>query len=119
MCCWLILSCLKPSELDTLKMQFHATYQSLHPLNLIKHFFDGTGTSKPETTGSFSQKIIGIASSYISNKMVVGASKNLVKKGIGSVLQLVLAQSIANNRGAINKGIAWLLQRFVAKKNVA
>lgn len=105
-------------ELEILKQQFHATYQSLQPINLIKDFFADSRASNTIATGTFSEKIISVVSGYLSNKMVLGASKNLVRTGIGSALQLLVAKSIANNTDVINKGITWVIQRFILKKNI-
>ncbi len=101
-------------ELEILKAQLHITYQSMHPINLIKKFFGDISTLKPN--GSFFEKIIGILSNFIANKMVVSTSKNLVRKSISSVLQLSAAKSLANHTEIINKAIAWIFQRLMRKK---
>lgn len=61
--------------MEILKVQLHTTYQSLNHIHLIKIFFNYTSTIKPN--GSFGEKMMGILSNFESNKMVVGASKNL------------------------------------------
>jgi hypothetical protein len=103
-------------EFKTMKSQLQITYASLHPINVIKDLFQNVGAKQSSTHQSIGESAIGIVSSYVSDKIVAGASKQLYKNSIGSVVQLLVAKSIAQNKGIINKGIALLFQFIIDKK---
>lgn len=111
-----ILEARQKLELKVMKSQLQVAYASLHPVNVIKNFFQKIGAKQSNSRESLGQSAIGIVSGYVSNKLVAGASKQLYKKSIGSVLQLVVAKSLAQNQSIISKGIAMLFQLIIGKK---
>jgi hypothetical protein len=103
-------------EFRTMKSQLQITYASLHPINVIKDLVQNIGTIQSNTHESIGESAIGIVSNYVNNKVVESASKKLYKNSIGSVVQLLIAKSIAQNQSIINKGVALLFQLIIDRK---
>jgi hypothetical protein len=76
-------------ELYALKEQFELTYESLKPLNLIKSAFTEMTTS-PNIKGNIINNVIGIATGYLTKKVLVGSTHNPFKKILGTLLQFVI-----------------------------
>ncbi|MFE3847772.1 hypothetical protein ACFX5D_07320 [Flavobacterium sp. LB3P45] len=76
-------------ELRILKEQFEVTYASLKPLNIIKRVYSEMTTS-PDLKGNLISIVIGMATGYITKKVVVSSSHNPLKRLLGNVLQFVI-----------------------------
>ncbi|MFV8326492.1 hypothetical protein [Flavobacterium sp. ZS1P14] len=76
-------------ELYALKEQFELTYESLKPLNLIKSAFTEMTTS-PNLKGNIINNIVGMATGYLTKKVLVGSTHNPFKKIIGTLLQFII-----------------------------
>ncbi|HEX7412780.1 MAG TPA: hypothetical protein VF411_01955 [Bacteroidia bacterium] len=101
-------------ELVLLKEQFNTTYESLKPLNLIKNTFR-EAVSSPKVKNSLLATTIGLAGGYLSKKLMVGASKNPIKKIVGTLLELGVANVASKNSETI-KWVADKLINFLSKK---
>lgn len=102
------------NELVLLKEQFNTTYESLKPLNILKRQFKEMVTS-PEVKNSLLATTIGLAGGYLSKKLMVGGSKNPIKKIIGTLLELGVAKVASKNPETI-KWVADKLIHFLSKK---
>jgi hypothetical protein len=69
-----------------LKQQFHITYKSLKPVNLLKSALK-EATPSQYLMNNMLITIIGLATGYFSKRVIVGASVNRLRKLTGSVLQ--------------------------------
>lgn len=81
-------------ELTILKEQFELTYDSLKPLNIIKKAFDQMTTS-PDLKGNLLSNVIGMATGYITKKVIVRSSHNPFKRILGNVLQFVITNIVS------------------------
>ena len=81
-------------ELRILKEQFEVTYDSLKPLNIIKRVFSDMTTS-PDIKGNVLSNVIGLASGYITKKVIVRSSHNPFKRLLGNVLQFAITNLVA------------------------
>ena len=79
-----------------LKEQFYFTCKSFKLINLIKSSLSDI-VSSPHLIDSILSAAIGIATGYLSKKIFIGASGNLFRKLIGSVLQLGVTSFVARH----------------------
>lgn len=77
-------------ELQLLRQQFHITYDSLKPMNLIKKGFQDI-TSLPDIKNGLLNNAIGLATGYLSKKVLIGATRNPIKRILGTVLEFAVA----------------------------
>lgn len=81
-------------ELRLLKEQLHDTYETLKPINLIKNTFHEV-TSSPEVKNSLVNNAIGLATGYLSKKVLIGATRNPFKKILGAIVEFSIASFVA------------------------
>ena len=98
-----------------LKEQLHYLYKSLNPLNLllstIKDF-----SSSPNMLENMLGTVVGMASGYLSKKIVIGRSANIFRKLIGSVLQLGVTNVVAQHPDSIESIGQFILHKIFSKK---
>ncbi len=87
-------------ELQSLKEQFHATYESLKPVNLIKKTFHDV-TSSAEIREELITNAIGLASGYLTKKVIMGTSENPFRKILGLFLQFAIATFVTKHADTI------------------
>jgi hypothetical protein len=98
-----------------LKEQLNIAFESLKPINLLKKTVKDISAS-PELINSIIGNVAGLASGFLSNKLIVGSSGNLFKKLIGAVVQLGVARVVARHPDAIKSFGQFILQYFLQKK---
>ncbi|MBN2348159.1 MAG: hypothetical protein JXJ22_04940 [Bacteroidales bacterium] len=98
-----------------LKEQFHQTYESLKPVNLLKSTLEDI-SSAPYLTDNILSSAIGFVSGYLSKKFIVGSSGNIFRRLFGNIVQISIINLIAQNPERI-KRIGWyILQQIVNTK---
>lgn len=97
-----------------LNEQFHITYESLKPINIIKSTFKDIATS-PSLTDNLLGTVIGLASGYLTKKLVIGVSGNIFKKLLGSVLQLGVTNVVSKHPDTI-KSIGMAIFHSILRK---
>ena len=97
-----------------LKEQFSLTYESLKPINLIKSTFHDV-TSSPNLIDNILGATVGLATGYISRKIVVGGSVNLIRKLLGSVLQFGITNVVSQHPESI-KSIGQFIYQYILRK---
>ena len=75
-------------DLDDLKQQFHATYESFKPLNLIKNTFREATTS-PDVKNSFVDGALNIATGAISGNLLWGLTERPIKKILSTAFNFI------------------------------
>ena len=100
-----------------LKEHLYIAYESLKPLNLLKHTLKEI-TSSPYMIDNISGGAMGLVSGFLSKKIFVGASGNLIRKLIGSLLQFGITNVVAQNSGAIRSVGQALFHHFLHKKEL-
>jgi hypothetical protein len=98
-----------------LKEQLYITYESLKPVNLIKQTLKEISSS-PYLIDNISGSVMGLLSGFLSKKIFVGASGNLFRKLIGSILQFGVTNVVAQNSDIIKSAGQVLLQHLFRKK---
>lgn len=90
----LLLQKRQTAELIQLKEQYQYTYESLRPSNVIKSIFADMTTSA-KLKGNLINNIVGISTGYLIKKMMLGATRNPLKRTLGTLLQFAVANAVA------------------------
>ena len=98
-----------------LKEQFHFTYESLKPINILKNTFKNI-VSAPSLHDNFLGTIMGLATGYFSKKIFVGTSGNIFRKLFGSVLQFGVTKIVSQHPDTIKSFGQFIVQHFLTKK---
>src|SRR5436305_8571427 len=77
---------------EVLLNEFHATYESLKPLNVLKK-----ATSSPVVRNSLLKGAIGLGAGILSKNLIVGNAAGFVRKVVGNVLEFGIAALVANS----------------------
>ncbi len=99
-----------------LQEQLKITFESLKPINLLKKTVKDFSTS-PELIDSIIGNVAGLASGYLTNKIFVGKSGNLLKKIIGVILQLGVTKVVSQYPDAIRSFGRFIIDYFLSKKD--
>ena len=97
-----------------LKEQFYFTKECFRPGNLLKSSLRNTASS-PALIDNIIGTAIGLASGYLTKKIFIGTSGNVLRKLFGSVLQFGVTTIIAQHPDAI-KSFGRFLFQFVLQK---
>jgi hypothetical protein len=100
-----------------LKEQFHITYESLKPVNLLKGTLKDISAS-PYLIDNILGTAMGLASGYLTKKIIVNTSGNMFRKLIGSVLQLGVTNVVAKHPDAIKSFGQFIFQHIFSKKEM-
>jgi hypothetical protein len=98
-----------------LKDQFLVTYESLKPINLIKSTLKEIATS-PIIGDNVLGSIMGLATGYLSKKIVVGGSANPFRKLFGTLLQFGIANTVAKHPEIIRM-VGQYIAQFIRHRN--
>lgn len=97
-----------------LKEQFYLTYESFKPVNIIRNTLKDIALS-PNLIDNVLGTTMGIATGYLSKKIIVGGSGSLLRKFLGSLLQFGVTTIVAKNPDAI-KSIGHLVHQYFDRK---
>jgi len=106
----------RSEELALLREQFHITYDSLKPINLIKHTLKEVSSSTEIKEGLLND-VIGLATGYLTKAILVGSSANPVKKIFGTLLQFAVATVVARNSDSIKSVGKVVLNKLFKMRN--
>jgi len=98
-----------------LKEQVLITYESLKPANLIKSTLKDLSSS-PYLIENIVGSTVGIATGYVSRKIVVGASSGIIRKLFGTILQFGITNLVARHPDAIKSVGNYIIQQIFRKK---
>ena len=100
-----------------LKEQFFITYETLKPVNLIEHALHDISTS-PYLIDNILSTAMGIASGFLTNKIFVGRSGNIIRNLMGTLLQFSVTNVVARNPSAV-KSLGEIIIHFLLRKKGA
>ena len=100
-----------------LKEQFYITYESLKPISLLRSVINEISSS-PYLIDNISGSAIGLASGYLTKKIFVGSSGNLIRKLLGSILQFGVSNVVAQHSDTIKLIGQAVFQHFLNKKEM-
>jgi hypothetical protein len=110
-----VLEIEQASKGQLLKEQFHHTYESLKPVNLLTSSLRDISSS-PYLIENILSTAIGLATGYLAKKIVAGKSSNIPRKIFGLLLQVSASNLVAQNTEAIKKMGQLLYQKIFHKK---
>jgi hypothetical protein len=100
------------AQLVLVKEQFHAVSESFKPVNIIRNLIDEVAAS-PEIKTKLVNSAIGLGTGLLTERLVMGNSKNPFKKILGSVLQFAVANVVAKHSDSLKTIGENLLKRLV------
>jgi hypothetical protein len=95
--------------------QLTISYESLKPLNLLQAAIRDI-SSTPELGNNVLGSALGLASGFLSKKLFVGTSGNLIRKLIGSFIQLGVTNIVAKHPEAIKNFGQYIIEHFLSRK---
>lgn len=107
-----LLQSKKEREFTLLKEQFHVTYESLKPINLIKNTFHEV-TESSEIKNNIVNNTIGLATGYLTKKVLFGSARYPIAKLVGTLLQFAIANIVSKHTDNIKSIGENLLLRFL------
>ena len=100
-----------------LKEQFYITVRSFKPANFLRNTL-GNLTSSPYLIENILGTSIGLASGFLTKRIVVSTSGNILRKLLGSVLQFGVTNVVARHPGTIKSFGRFVLRHFLRKKAI-
>ena len=104
------------TDLRLLKEQFHIAYESIKPINLIKNLVHEV-TASPEIKEDLASNILGLATGFISKKIMIDENGSTFKKVIGTVLQFAVANVVSKHSVNIKAVGTALFNNFFKRNN--
>jgi len=100
-----------------LKEQLLLTHESLKPVNLIKSALSEVASS-PYLVDNILGASVALATGYISKKIVIAGSGNVIRKLFGSILQFGVTNVVAQHTDTIKSVGQFIYQHFLHKKEM-
>jgi hypothetical protein len=94
-----------------LRDEFFSVSERLKPINLIKSTFR-EGISSQNLFNGILGTVVGVAAGSLSRKIFVGASANILRRFMGTVLQFSITSIVGRNTKAIKNFGKYITQRF-------
>jgi len=100
-----------------LKEQFNIVSESLRPLNILKGTLKDIST-EPHLINNVLGTATGIATGYLTKKIIVRGSGNIFRKLIGSALQIGVTNVVAQHPETIKSIGRFIFQYFLHKREM-
>jgi hypothetical protein len=111
----LLLQIEQAEKRQRLKEQLNISYESLKPLNLLKSALKDISSS-PDLGDNLLGTTVGLASGFLSKKIFIGKSGNLLRNLIGSMLQYGITNVVAKHPDAIRTFGKFIVEHLVRNK---
>jgi hypothetical protein len=98
-----------------LKEQFNLTYESLKPLSLLKSAVKELTTS-PYMADNAIGSVTGIATGYLSRRLIIGNSGNIFRKLFGAIIQYSVTNLVARHPDQIKAIGHFLIRKMFHNK---
>lgn len=112
----LLLESKQAGEEMRLKAQFHLTYESIKPINIIKNIFKET-TESQEIKENIFNNSIGLTAGYLSKIVFERVANSPIKKLVGSAVMYGVNNAVVNNPGVIKLLANGFLKMIIPKKS--
>jgi hypothetical protein len=97
------------------KDQLRLTFESIKPINLIRKSLQDISSS-PDLVDNILGVATGIASGFLTRKIFIGASGNVLRKILGTVLQFGVTNVVAKHPETVKTVGQTILNLFHRKK---
>jgi hypothetical protein len=114
----LLLEIKQANEKCLLKEQFKTIQESLKPVNLIKNALNELVTA-PDLKGNLLITGLSLAAGYLSKKVVIGSTRNPLKKILGTLLQVAVSNMASKNSDGIKSTALHLINTMFSKKDTS
>ena len=98
-----------------LKDQLFLTYESFKPAKILQSTLKDLVTS-PQMLDNIIDTTLSIATGYISKRIVVGASSNIIRRVLGTIIQVGASKFISKHSDAIRSFGVTAFQQIFKKK---
>ena len=98
-----------------LKEQLLLTHESLKPVNLIKNALSEVASS-PYLVDNIIGASVALATGYISKKIMIAGSGNVIRRFFGSILQFGVTNVVSQHTDTIKSVGQFIYQHFLHKK---
>ncbi|HSK13493.1 MAG TPA: hypothetical protein VK907_09780 [Phnomibacter sp.] len=109
------LESLQTQQLQEIQQQFHFTADKLKPSKLIANTLREAMTPSDTGSSNIIDSTLGLATGFLTRKLLFGSSPSPVKKAIGSVVQFGLSNLVYKNSIGI-KAIGGVLYKWLFRK---
>ena len=99
-----------------LKSEFHAAYESVRPINLVKNAFRQVAASE-DIKDSILNTSVGLAAGYVSKVLFEGVSHGPLRKLLGTALMFGVTHAIAKNPEAVKSVGKKLFQMVMSRQD--
>lgn len=90
----------KTSEWVALKEEFSNTAENIKPINILKKTLKNA-ISAPDLKDNIINTAIGLTTGFVAKKTLIGKTYNPLKKLVGVILEITIANKIAKNADKI------------------
>src|ERR1035437_3479302 len=104
-------------KVQLLKEQIILVHNSIKPINLLKSTVNDFVTS-PYLIDNMLGGAVGLATGYLSKKMVIGASGNLFRKLLGVVMQFGVTNVVAQHPEGVRSIGQYIFKHILPKKKL-
>ena len=112
-----ILEVEQEMKVQLIKEQLILAHDSIKPINFLKSTVNDLVTS-PYLIDNVLGGAVGLATGYISKKIVIGASGNLFRKLLGVVMQFGVTNVVAQHPDGIRSIGQYIYQHILPKKKL-
>jgi len=112
-----ILEVEQEMKVQLIKEQLILAHDSIKPINFLKSTVNDFVTS-PYLIDNVLGGAVGLATGYISKKIVIGASGNLFRKLLGVVMQFGVTNVVAQHPDGIRSIGQYIYQHILPKKKL-
>ena len=98
-----------------LEEDFFVVIESLKPSNLIRNAM-GNIVESPNLVTNILGGALGLVSGYLTKKLAIGGSGNIIKKLLGTILQFGVTSVVAQHPRTIAAVGQFLLKKIIRKK---
>ncbi|HAG15498.1 MAG TPA: hypothetical protein DCG69_03105 [Bacteroidales bacterium] len=113
----LLLESKQAEEEKMLKEQFHLTYESVKPINMIKNTFKEVVSSQ-DLKEDFTTTMFGLTAGFLSKIIVEKITRNPLKKLVGTAVMYSVRKAIVNNPEAVKLFSQFVLKHIFRKKEM-
>jgi len=100
-----------------LKEQLYNTYETLKPINILKKTLQDVSAS-PYLIDNILGSAVGMTSGFLSKRIFVGTSGNLLRKLLGSILQFGITNAVAQHPDTIKSVGQFIMQLLRRRKKM-
>jgi hypothetical protein len=108
-----VLEIQQREQIHILKEDIQKIVGLINPISIIKNAIGQSDSSIESMENTIINDVIGLSTGYITKKVIIGSSKNPIKKLAGTLFQFVVAKFVSNHAEKIHIIGGLLLNKLV------